>query len=106
MQIVGPQVYLAKEAPYYHTGLYVDIGCWSTLFLLSASMGMYLKYLNRKKRDQRIALGLPGDLEDMSIMTTEEAAAYRIALTERLRHQGFDEAKLYEQAFDDMTDFQ
>lgn len=69
-------------------------------------MGMYLKFLNRKKKEQRIALGLPADLLDMSIMDNDEAAAYRTSLTERLRAQGFDEAKLYEQAFDDMTDFQ
>jgi len=40
--IVGPQVYLAKQAPYYKTGLYVDIGCWSIEFLLIISMGQYL----------------------------------------------------------------
>lgn len=51
-------------------------------------------------------MGLPGDLEDMSIMTLEEAAAYKDALNERLRASGFDETKLFENAFDDMTDFE
>jgi len=69
-------------------------------------MSIYLKYLNRKKVQLRISLGLPADIKDMSIMSTEEADRYRIALTERLRMEGFDEAKLYENAFDDMTDFE
>ena len=105
-QIIGPQVYLAKEAPVYHTGLYVDIGCWCILWCLIITMGLYLKYLNRQKKARRVALGLPGDLLDMSIMDTVEANNYRIALTERLRREGFDETRLYEDAFDDMTDFQ
>jgi hypothetical protein len=29
--IIGPQVYLAREAPKYFTGLYVDIACWCLL---------------------------------------------------------------------------
>ena len=104
--IVGPQVYLAREAPYYHTGLYVDIGCWCMLGVLSFSMGMYLRYLNQKQAKKRLTLGLPEHLEDMSIMTTEEAARYRETLTLKLREQGMDEKLLYENAFDDMTDFQ
>jgi uncharacterized membrane protein len=99
-------VYLTREAPYYSTGLYVDIACWSILFLLVLSMGVYLKLLNRRKASQRAALGLPADLKDMSIMSVDEAARYKIELSERLRAQGFDEARLYEQAFDDMTDFE
>jgi hypothetical protein len=96
----------AREAPYYHTGLYVDIACWSILFVLVLTMGAYLAFLNRRKAHQRAALGLPADLKDMSIMNQAEAAQYKIELTERLRAQGFDETKLYEAAFDDMTDFE
>lgn len=102
--IVGPQVYLAKEAPVYKTGLYVDIGCWSVLFILALSMGAYLKYLNKKQAERRIALGLPGELKDMSIMTMQEADAYKLELTARMAAEGLSEAKLYENAFDDMTD--
>jgi len=87
-QIVGPQVYFAREGPEYHTGLYVDIGCWSILFCLALSMGMYIK--NRKKVQRRIALGLHSDIQDMSIMNTEDAMAYRIALTEMSSLEGFD----------------
>lgn len=103
--IVGPQVYLASEAPVYKTGLYVDMGCWSVLCILALSMGAYLKYLNKKQEKRRIELGLPGELKDMSIMTTDEAEAYKIELTAQMAARGVDEAKLYENAFSDMTDW-
>ena len=104
--IVGPQVYFAKEAPVYKTGLYVDMGCWSVLCVLALTMGAYLKYLNKKQAQRRLALGLPGELKDMSIMTTQEATAYKLELTATMEAQGLSEAKLYENAFDDMTDFE
>ncbi|KAK8869495.1 hypothetical protein IAR55_000060 [Kwoniella newhampshirensis] len=104
--VIGPQVYLTSEAPVYHTGLYVDIGCWAVLFLLIVSMSFYLKFLNRKQAARRKALGLPENLEDMSIMTTEEATKYKVNLIEHMKEHGLDEAKLYENAFDDMTDFE
>jgi hypothetical protein len=54
---------------------------------------------------RRVALGLPGHLEDMSIMTTAEADAYREELIRNLTEQGFDEHRLFENSFDDITDF-
>lgn len=39
-------------------------------------------------------------------MTLEEAEVYKRQLTEMLRNSGFDETRLYEKAFDDMTDFE
>jgi uncharacterized membrane protein len=104
--MIGPQVYLSREAPVYSTGLYVDIACWCILLLLALSMGAYLKLLNKRKAAQRAALGLPEDLKDMSIMATDEATAYKAELSARLKAQGFDEARLYEHSFDDMTDFE
>lgn len=68
-QVVGPQLFLSSEAPYYHTGLYATIGAWSAVCLLCVIMGAYLKYLNRRQGRRRLALGLPEQLEDMSIMT-------------------------------------
>ncbi|ORY25070.1 major facilitator superfamily domain-containing protein [Naematelia encephala] len=104
--IVGPQVYLARQAPVYKTGLIVDLCCWGILCLLVLTMGWYLTWLNKKQAARRLALGLPSELKDMSIMTLEEAEAYKLELTERLRISGFDEAKLYEKSFDDLTDFE
>jgi len=103
---IGPQVFLAKEAPYYRTGLLTCIGSWCGLFITCATMGFYLKYLNRRQERRRVALGLPAKLEDMSIMSTDDATAYRASLTQTLLEQGFDESKLFEGAFDDLTDLE
>ncbi|GFZ44407.1 hypothetical protein JCM24511_02129 [Saitozyma sp. JCM 24511] len=99
-------VYLAAEAPYYHTGLYVDIGCWSVLFILVVSMGQYLRYLNRKQETRRVALGLPANIKDMSIMSTEESNAYKAELAEAMRQKGLSMEAFNDNAFDDMTDFE
>lgn len=103
---VGPQVYLANEAPVYLTGLYVDIGCWCVEFLLVVSMGFYLKYLNKKQEARRVAMGLPAGIKDISIMTTAEADAYKIELAEMLQRAGVNMDKINENAFDDMTDWE
>lgn len=105
-QIVGPQLYFSREAPTYRTGLYCDIAAWSLLCVLCVAMGFHLRHLNNKQAKRRMALGLSIDIQDMSIMSLEEASAYRLALTQQLRQHGFDEAKLYEHSFDDMTDFE
>lgn len=105
--IVGPQVYFDREAPVYKTGLYVDIGCWTLLACTVLFMGgFWLPHLNRKQKERRMALGLPGDIKDMSIMTLEEAEGYKRQLTDALRTSGIDEARLYENSFDDLTDFE
>jgi hypothetical protein len=104
--IIGPQVYLAREAPVYHTGLYVDIACWSCLALLAITQGFYLTYLNRRQESRRRSLGLPEKLEDVSLMRPDEAEAYRQRLTASLADQGLTEASLYADSFEDMTDFQ
>lgn len=88
------------------TRLYVDIGWWSVLCILVWSMGAYLHLLNKRKAAERERLGLPADLKDMSIMDQVQAKAYRQALREKMRAQGMDEAKIYEESLDDMTDFQ
>ncbi|WVQ65513.1 uncharacterized protein L199_003689 [Kwoniella botswanensis] len=104
--IVGPQVYLTREAPYYHTGLYVNIGCWSVLFCLIVFMRFYLSYLNKKQVERRVALGLPADLKDMSIMSYNELEQYKAELAAQMTAAGLDATKLYENAFDDMTDYE
>ncbi|ODO02939.1 hypothetical protein I350_05781 [Cryptococcus amylolentus CBS 6273] len=104
--IVGPQVYLAREAPLYHSGLYVDIGCWCTLLLLVIAMSFHLRQLNRLQEARRVSLGLPANLKDVSIMNTEEAERYREELTEMMRMRRLEgaEGELNDHAFDDMTD--
>ncbi|BEJ16693.1 hypothetical protein CspHIS471_0600940 [Cutaneotrichosporon sp. HIS471] len=104
--IVGPQVYFAREAPSYLTGLYVDIACWCILLILIVTMGFYLKYLNRKQEARRVALGFPAGLKDMSIMSHKEAEEYKQELNAKLRAAGMDPDMFNEHAFEDLTDFE
>ena len=104
--IVGPQVYLKREAPVYLTGLYVDIACWSIEFLLVVLMGFYLGRLNKRQEAKRIAMGMPANIKDISIMSTAEADAYKLELAQQMRNSGFDMSHFNENAFDDLTDFQ
>lgn len=69
-------------------------------------MGIYLKLLNKRQEARRLALGLPADLKDMSIMSMEEAETYKTELTQVLRAQGKDFDSLNVNSFDDMTDFE
>lgn len=103
----GPQVYLAREAPSYHTGLYFAMSCWALQALCGIAMGMYLGILNKRQEKRREALGLPAKLKDISIMGLEEADAYRAELFEQLRAAGGISAdELYANSFDDLTDFE
>ncbi|RSH83783.1 hypothetical protein EHS25_005398 [Saitozyma podzolica] len=97
--VAGPQVYLAKEAPIYHTGLYVDVGCWCAVFVLVLLMGGYLKYLNLRQERRREAMGRIGRMVDTSIMTLEEAAEHN----QRMAQDG---EAVNRHAFDDKTDFE
>jgi len=105
--IVGPQVYLAKEAPHYRSGLYTAMSCWAALAILIVLMGLYLQRLNKRQEARREALGLPAKLKDISLMSIDEAEAYKVELMETLRASGnVDMDQLYANSFDDMTDFE
>jgi hypothetical protein len=99
-------LYFTREAPYYKTGLYADIGCWSVEFLLVITMGQHLKRLNRKQEARRVALGMPANMKDISIMTTAEATAYKVELATIMANSGISIDRINENAFDDMTDFE
>ncbi|ORX39563.1 major facilitator superfamily domain-containing protein [Kockovaella imperatae] len=104
--VVGPQVYLAREAPKYFTGLYVDIACWCIEFILVVSMGFYLGRLNKRQEERRVAMGLPRDIKDMSIMSTVEAEAYKVELAAMMASAGLSIDQFNPASFDDMTDFE
>lgn len=67
-------------------------------------MGFYLAFLNRKQEAKRVALGLPANIKDMSIMSNAEADAYKVELAEMMQRAGLDYGKATEGSFDDMTD--
>ncbi|KAJ9092801.1 hypothetical protein QFC21_006677 [Naganishia friedmannii] len=104
--IVGPQVYLAREAPKYYTGIYVDIACWCLLGILALVMGAHLKHLNKKQEQRRVALGRPAEVKDTSIMSLEEGRAYKEELRLALLAEGKDVKDMNQESFDDLTDRQ
>lgn len=101
--IIGPQVYLAREKPVYRTGLAVDIACWGGLVVAILTMAAYLKYLNKQQEKRRIAAGRAPGAIDLSILSSEEASKHREALRAEALSRGY---VLNEEAFDDMTDKQ
>ncbi|RSH87586.1 uncharacterized protein EHS24_000097 [Apiotrichum porosum] len=103
--IIGPLVWLDKEAPKYYTGLAFAIAMYCALFCLVVGQGFYLKYLNKKQRERRIAMGLPAELQDISIMTLNEATAYKAELMEALRASGGN-MDIFSESFDDLTDWE
>lgn len=105
-QIVGPQVYLAHESPHYQTGLYVDIGCWCILCIMSFVMAYYLNYLNKQQEKRRIAAGRMENIKDTSIMSLKQANVYKERLKVEMRAKGADVSKLNKNAFEDLTDLQ
>jgi hypothetical protein len=94
LQIVGPQVYLAHERPYYRTGLYVDIGCWACLCLMSLLMAAHLHQLNKKQERRRIAAGFVEKSVDTSILTLADAAeAEKLQVAEKVGQGNREEVK-------------
>ncbi|KIM81601.1 hypothetical protein PILCRDRAFT_821381 [Piloderma croceum F 1598] len=102
--IVGPQVYKTSEAPFYHTGLTVDLSMWAALVIVTLLMGAYLSYLNKKQEQRRIAAGRPGPVPDTSIMTLEAAETYKASCTLANEPNGAIAENAH--AFEDLTDFQ
>ncbi|ORY28041.1 major facilitator superfamily domain-containing protein [Naematelia encephala] len=98
--VVGPQVYLDDEAPIYQTGVVTDVCCWGALMFLTIIMAGYLKFLNKRQAKKRAAIGLEADVQDTSIMTTQEAAAYNKNL------EATATAPVNQRAYEDLTDFE
>lgn len=105
-QIVGPQVYIAREGPCYRTGLLVDIACWSCLIVMSFGMALYLEHLNKRQYRRRTAAGRMGNVEDMSIMTVKEASAYKERLKEAMKIEGVEDVELLRDGLKDLTDIE
>ena len=103
-KMIGPQLFLSREAPLYFTGLRACLSLYSALCFLVILQGFYLMYLNKSQERRRIALGLPDKLRDISIMSIEEAEVYKAELSEQLAARGETEGDLFRNAFDDMTD--
>lgn len=69
-------------------------------------MANHLKYLNKKQHLQRTAAGKIGHMEDTSIMTLEDASAYKQRLNDSAPTEGLQATKLHRDGLEDLTDFQ
>jgi hypothetical protein len=67
-------------------------------------MGFHLKALNRRQEARRVALGRPAKVKDTSVMSLEEARAYKEELKLALLAEGKDVNDLNQDSFDDLTD--
>lgn len=111
--IVGPQLYLSNEAPYYKTGLTGNLVVLCIMFGLIILQAMYLKYLNKRNEKRRLASGKVGRNVDYSMVNSsqwakmkaeEKVAAGGKVIGEDAQIEG--EAVINNKAFDDLTDLQ
>ena len=130
--IVGPQVYLKKESPYYKTQVYlwrdgterrlIDSGLTVNLIILCIMAGLillqtlYLIYLNKRNVKRREAMGKKGRAVDYSLEDSSKWASMRAQSNEQRFVNGEDDvgvshveqtqAQHNESAFDDKTDLE
>ncbi|KAF8210569.1 MFS general substrate transporter [Mycena galopus ATCC 62051] len=95
--ILGPLVYKTQDKPYYKPGLTCDLICWVLLAFFTVVTAGYLKYLNKRHADRRVALGKPAKIHDTSLETVKEGIARRATDVSTANAQNL-------QSFDDLTD--
>lgn len=88
--ISGPFLFRPSDAPSgYKGGLLVNALYYACIIATAAAGVAYLRYLNRKHSRQRIAMGLPGIVIDVS---ADEAAVASAKMEEARRLYGGREA--------------
>jgi hypothetical protein len=103
--MVGPQLYLSKEAPYYKTGLTANMVLLSLMFVLTAIQVVYLFYLNKRNVKRRIAAGKTGKHVDYSLENSSNWAAMKKAnVAEGIEKAQEEQGNSH--AFEDLTDRQ
>jgi hypothetical protein len=75
------------------------------MIVITLLMGAYLKCLNKQQEKRRVAAGEVGPVVDTSIMTLEEAEAYKRSQAVGVNESGGVVAE-NKHAFEDLTDFQ
>lgn len=103
--IVGPQLYLTNERPYYKTGLTGNLVVLCILLGAIVLQAFYLQILNRRNNKRRLAMGKTGPNVDYSLENSKDwekmRAARRAGATE-----GAVEEEFNAHAFEDRTDLQ
>jgi hypothetical protein len=103
--IVGPQLYLTKEAPRYQTGLIGNLVVLAILFGLIIVQTFYLSLLNRRNAKRRKAMGKTGLNVDYSLESSSKWAAMKAQQKHNEQEGGIAEEH-NAAAFEDLTDLQ
>ena len=101
--IVGPQLYKKKQAPYYHTGLEANMAVLCILSGLILLQAFYLSMLNKRNVKRREAAGKTGRLVDYSLEASSKWKALRSEQAARDQSEGHGERQHVE-GIDDLTD--
>lgn len=70
--IIGPLLFKTNEAPRYTRGLIVNLALFVTLTVLTIATATYLRFLNSKHANMRVAVGKPAKIVDLSMKTNKE----------------------------------
>ena len=95
--IIGPLLFKVNEAPKYTKGLTACLVLFVTISILVVVTAGYLRLLNRKHANMRVAVGKSATIVDLSMMTTEELKAQGLSGNE------IEGEQIGEKAFDDIT---
>ena len=101
--IVGPQLYKEKEAPYYKTGLTGNLAVLCVLVGTIVLQVFWLQILNRKHNKARLAMGKSGPNVDYSLVSSSKWADMRAKQAANRAAAGGEET-YNENAFADLTD--
>lgn len=96
--MVGPQLYLESEQPYYQTGLIANMIVLVAMFCLCIGQVFYLTYLNKRNVRRRIAAGKTGPHVDYSLENSNRWADMR---AEKRAAAGGEDAKAMDGQMDD-----
>lgn len=103
--MVGPQLYLSREGPYYRTGLTANMVLLVIMFVFTGVQVVHLAYLNKRNAKRRLAAGKTGRHVDYSLVDSSKWAAMKSA-NKTEGEEGAQEEQGNTQAFEDLTDKQ
>lgn len=77
--MVGPQLYLGSERPYYQTGLVGNMAVLCIMFCLCVFQVFYITWLNKRNAKRRAAMGKTGPHVDYSLENSSKWADMKAA---------------------------
>lgn len=104
--IAGPQLYKAKQAPEYATGLTANLVVLCILAVLILAMAAYLSLLNKRNVTRRRELGRTGEVVDYSLEASSKWDRLRDKQHEADAQEHHENERHNQEAFLDMTDRQ